>query len=81
MGRLNVGKTLSGLVLAALVAGWAALFFSGRGLLVWFITPEGSAGMLECRYFTGTGVVQRKFLYTQGGLLGRDTCPRFVELD
>ena len=59
---------------------WLVLFFSGRGLLVWFETPSEKVGMLKCHYFTGTGIADRQFLYTEQGLLGRETCPRMVEL-
>jgi hypothetical protein len=73
-------KHLSGILLATLVVLWLALFFSGRGMLVWFTQPHEKLGMLRCHYFTGTGVVERQFLYTEHGVLGRDTCPRFVDL-
>lgn len=76
-----MSQKLSLLFIAALVSAWITLFFSGRGLVVWYTTPDGNAGMLECQYFTGVGLVERRFLYTKSGLLGRETCPRFVELD
>lgn len=66
--------------IVALVVAWAALFFSGRGLLVWFSQPSEKVGMLKCHYFTGTGFVERQFLYTKQGFLGRDTCPRLIDL-
>lgn len=70
-----------GIITAAAVAAlWLSLFFSGRGVLVWFTQPSEKVGMLKCQYFTGTGVVERQFLYAEGGFLGRETCPRFVEL-
>jgi hypothetical protein len=71
---------LSGLLALALVAGWIALFFSGRGILVWFTQPHEALGLLKCQYFTGTGIVERQFLYSQQGMLGRESCPRSVEL-
>lgn len=73
-------ERLSLLVMGILVAGWLTLFFSGRGLLVWFSQPSEKVGMLRCHYFTGTDVVERQFLYTKQGFLGRDTCPRVIEL-
>lgn len=76
-----MSQKLSLLFIAALVSAWITLFFSGRGLAVWSTTPESNVGMLKCQYFTGVGVVERQFLYTKSGLLGRDICPRFVELD
>lgn len=63
-----------------LVVGWIMLFYSGRGLLVWFTEPNDKVGMLKCQYFTGTGVVERQFLFSKQGFLGRDTCPRTIEL-
>jgi uncharacterized protein YodC (DUF2158 family) len=50
-------------------------------VLVWFVQPSDKrVGMLECHYFTGTGLVERQFLYSRQGFLGRESCPRFVEL-
>jgi hypothetical protein len=76
-GRPRIGMIAAGIVLAL----WVLLFLSGRGLLVWFTQPKDKVGMLKCQYFTGTNVVERQFLYTKQGFLGRDTCPRFIELD
>lgn len=56
------------------------LFFSSHGLLIGSSAPAEKVGMLKCHYFTGFGVVDRQFLYTEQGFLGRETCPRFVEL-
>jgi hypothetical protein len=72
----NIGLIAAGIVLVL----WVMLFLSGRGLLVWFAQPADKVGMLKCHYFTGTGVVERQFLYSKQGFLGRDTCPRFIEL-
>lgn len=74
-------KKISLIATLALVIGWMALFLSGRGLLVWFSQPNEKVGMLHCHYFTGTGFVERQFLYSKQGFLGRDTCPRLVELN
>ena len=74
-------QQLSLVAMAVVVVAWLALFFSGRGMLVWFAEPADKVGMLKCHYFTGTGVIERQFLYTKQGFLGRDTCPRFIELD
>ena len=75
-------KHLLAALAAALVVGWLCLFFSGKGILVWYSTPGGDqkVGMLKCQYFMGTGIVERQFLYTEQGFLGRDTCPRFMDL-
>ena len=73
----NLGMIAAGIVLAL----WLVLFFSGHGILVWFTEPGEKVGMLKCQYFTGTNVVERQFLYTRQGMLGRDTCPRFIELN
>ena len=75
------GLNLSLIALAAVVVAWLVLFFSGRGILVWFTQPSGQdVGMLKCQYFTGAEVVERQFLYTRQGFLGRDTCPRSIAL-
>jgi hypothetical protein len=65
---------------AALV--WGALFLSNSAVLVWGSGPGGDAkvGTLRCHYFTGTGFTERKFLYTETGVLGRETCPRWIDL-
>jgi uncharacterized protein YodC (DUF2158 family) len=73
----RLGSIAAGIVLVL----WVVLFFSGKGMLVWFTQPSDKVGMLKCQYFTGTGVVERQFLYTKQGFLGRDTCPRFIGLD
>ena len=74
-------KTLA-IVGAAVLAGWLALFFSNKGLLVWGDKPDDDrkVGMLKCHYFTGTGVIEKQFLYSDQGFLGRQTCPRTVDL-
>lgn len=64
----------------AVVAAWALLFLSGRGVLIGYSQPDGGVGMLSCRYFTGASVVDRMHLYTKLGGLGRDTCPRIVDV-
>ncbi|MGH8480964.1 MAG: YobH family protein [Nevskiaceae bacterium] len=74
-------KTL-GIVAAVIVAAWLALFFSNKGFLVWGDTPDDDrkVGMLKCHYFTGTGVIEKQFLYSDQGFLGRQACPRTVDL-
>ena len=70
-------------ILAAAVLGaWLALFFSNTGLLVYGDKPDGDrkVGMLKCHYFTGTGMVEKQFLYSSEGFLGRQACPRTVDL-
>ena len=76
MNKQKIGT----LAAVALVVAWVVLFFSGRGILVWFSEPNEKVGMLKCHYFTGTGVVERQFLFTKQGFLGRDTCPRSIDL-
>lgn len=73
-------KFISGALIGVLVLGWLSLLVSGRGVLFWFTEPQEKVGMLKCQYFTGTGTVERQFLYTEQGLLGRAACPRFVDL-
>jgi len=75
--RKNLGLIAAGIVLVL----WLMLFFSGRGILVWFNQPGDKIGMLKCQYFTGTGVIERQFLYSKQGFLGRDTCPRTIDLE
>jgi hypothetical protein len=81
MGAVTKQPTQIGLVVAGIAfVLWLVLFFSGRGILVWFTQPNDRVGMLKCHYFTGTDLVERQFLYSKQGFLGRDTCPRVIEL-
>jgi hypothetical protein len=79
MARQN--RTLF-IVIAVVLGLWLALFFSNKGLLIWGDPPEGDrkVGMMKCHYFTGTGVVEKQFLYSSEGFLGRQACPRTVDL-
>jgi hypothetical protein len=78
--KTKQGTRLGTIALVIVAILWLALFFSGRGVLVWFTEPPQKVGMLKCQYFTGTGVVERQFLFSKQGFLGRETCPRMVEL-
>jgi len=62
---------------------WGWLFWSGSAFLIWGSGPDKdrAVGMLKCTYFSGGGFVKREFLYSKQGFLGRDTCPRSIELD
>ena len=31
-------------------------------------------------YFTGTGFIEKQFLFSEQGFLGRQACPRIVDL-
>jgi hypothetical protein len=79
-----VSKQKRILVIAAAVAlgAWLALFFSNKGLLVYGDKPadDRKVGMLKCQYFTGTGIIEKQFLYSDQGFLGRQACPRTVDL-
>ncbi len=70
--------TVAGVALVA----WLALFFSNTGFLVWSDKPDGDKkiGMMKCHYFTGTGVIEKQFLFSEEGFLGREACPRTVSL-
>ena len=71
------------IVVAILLLLWAGLFWSGSAFLVWGTGPDKdrAVGMLKCTYFSGGGLVKREFLYSKQGFLGRDTCPRSIDLD
>lgn len=79
MSRRN--RTLAA-VAGVVAVLWLALFFSSKGVLVYGDKPDGDrkVGMLKCRYFTGTGIIEKQFLYSDQGLLGRQACPRTVDL-
>ena len=70
---------IAGAIVAAL---WLALFFSSTGFLVWSDKPDGDKklGMMKCQYFTGTGFIEKQFLFSEEGFLGRQACPRTVDL-
>ena len=71
-----------GIVAGVLLALWLALFFSNKGFLVWGDKPDGDRklGMMKCHYFTGTGLVERQYLYSEEGFLGKQACPRNIDL-
>jgi hypothetical protein len=79
MTRQNKALAIAAAVVAAL---WLALFFSSKGFLVWGDKPDADrkVGMLKCHYFTGTGFIEKQFLYSDQGFLGRQACPRTVDL-
>lgn len=70
------------IVVAVVLGLWLALFVSNKGLLIWGDQPDSDrkVGMMKCHYFTGTGVVEKQFLYSSEGFLGRQACPRTVDL-
>ncbi len=69
------------IVAAIVLAAWLALFFSNKGFLVWSDKPDDrKLAMMKCNYFTGTGIVEKQFLYSEEGFLGRQACPRTVDL-
>jgi hypothetical protein len=70
------------IAVAVVAALWLVLFFSNKGLLVWSDRPDEDkkVGMLKCQYFTGTGFIEKQFLYSEQGFLGRQACPRTVDL-
>ena len=69
-------------IVGALFALWLVLFFSNTGLLVWGDKPDADRklGMMKCHYFTGTRIIEKQFLYSEEGFLGRQACPRTVDL-
>jgi hypothetical protein len=70
------------IVAGAVLAAWLGVFFSNKGFLVYGDKPDDDkkVGMLKCHYFTGTGVIEKQFLYSEQGFLGRQACPRTVDL-
>ena len=68
--------------MTVLALAWLVLFLSSKAVLIWGSGPGGDAalGALRCTYFTGTGFTERKFLYSESGVLGRETCPRWIDL-
>ena len=74
-------KTLA--IAAGVVSAlWLLLFFSNTGFLAWSDKPDSDRrlGMLKCQYFTGTGFIEKQFLFSEEGFLGRQACPRTVDL-
>ena len=74
---------LSVFLLACIGAVALGLFVSSRALLIWAgpmqEMPIG-ASTFDCHYFTGAGVITRTYIDEPTGLVGRDTCPRFLML-
>lgn len=67
-------------VVAVLVLGWIALFYSSRALLVWQWT-DADAHRLSCWYVAASGPLKRTHLYMASGILGRAECARILRLD
>lgn len=61
------------------LAGWCALFFTTSGVLL-HSRQHRSEGdgqdTLTCTYFTGISIVTKDFWYAEGGVFGREVCPR-----
>ncbi|EOL9011281.1 hypothetical protein HIJ87_07020 [Cronobacter malonaticus] len=61
-------------IAALVVVAWAALFFSGYGVLIG--SHENAAGLgLQCRYLTARQVVNTQFIHSDSGLIGITACP------
>ena len=79
---MKKGKSIGLVLVWTLIVVWALLFFTGSGVLIWASERDSSLGtMLECTYFTGTGVIKHDHLKTSIDVLGREVCPRIVDLD
>lgn len=74
---MKIAAAIAGILLLLCLG----LFFSSHAMLLWSSAPKEKVGTLRCTYFTGFGTVERTFLYTEQGFLGRDTCPRFIVLN
>lgn len=62
------------------VAGlaWLSLVFSSQAILVdERIEKRPFHERLVCTYYTGTGTMQRRYLHTESGQVGRAACPRW----
>ncbi|HXV74397.1 MAG TPA: YobH family protein [Sphingomonadales bacterium] len=67
---------------SVLALGWAALFFSGKGILVSSHEKgEGLATTMSCIYFTGGGFVDIDLIKLNIGMLGAQVCPRVVDVE
>jgi hypothetical protein len=64
-------------VLAVLAIAWGALFYSGRGFLVWQWT-DADAHRISCWYLAADGIAKRSGL-SVGDLIGSE-CKRVVDL-
>lgn len=75
-------KNLIPLIVVGLVLFWAWLFLSGKGVLI--KAEEGDGALvttLECTYFTGVGTVQQTHLKSELTAIGKQVCPRLVQVD
>ena len=64
-------------LIALLIAAYAALLFSSHGVLFAGSVEDGLlVKTLKCRYFTGTSVIEKKYLYSESNTIGRAACPR-----
>jgi hypothetical protein len=66
------------LLLAVIVVAWGILYLASYGVLVAeekVQLPVGQA-YLKCRYFTGVGMANQQFWYSENAIVGRAICPR-----
>lgn len=75
-------------VLGILLLAWLILFFSSKAILIHSEAPKDTAdGLIKtitCTYFTGTGIFEKQYVYSGGGILvgivGRPGCPRIENI-
>lgn len=67
---------IAGVVFAA----WAGLFFTQNAVIVYWETTENNMGIpkLNCTYFTGISLLEKSYVKTDMGMVGRETCANFV---
>ena len=62
------------------VAGlcWLALLFSSRAVLVSERIEDATLHQqLVCTYFTGSGTIEKEYLFSKSDRFGRAACPRW----
>jgi hypothetical protein len=71
------------LLVVAVAVAWLVLYLSSSAVLIGSeirLEPGESHRYLRCQYFTGTGVIERQFWYSETGVMGRDVCARLISL-
>jgi len=67
---------IAGIIFAA----WAGLFVTQNAVFVNSKTTTNAMGIptLHCTFFTGLGLLEKTYVKTSMGMMGRETCPNFI---
>ena len=67
-------------ILVVLAVAWGAMFYSGKGFLVWR-WADTDTHMLSCWYLGATGPVKRTKLFLESKAIGSGDCGPTIDVD